>query len=154
MAIRDICNKSVICISADASIHDAAKTMRDKHVGDLVVVEENSVGQVPVGIVTDRDLVTIVLACDVPARDLTVADVMMKNPKVVFEGDGIFETTRRMKNAGVRRMPVVDESGSLSGLISVDDIYHMLAAEFFNLAQVPNRQINRERQEDYFAERF
>lgn len=154
MALRDICNKSVICINADASVQEAAKIMRDKHVGDLVVVEENSVGRIPVGIITDRDMVTIVLACDVPGKDLTVGDVMMKNPKVAFEGDGIFETTRRMKNAGVRRMPVVNESGSLCGMVSIDDIYHMLAAEFFNLAQIPNRQINRERREDYFSSRF
>lgn len=154
MPLRDICNKSVICINPDASVHEAAKLMRDEHVGDLVVTEETDDGRKPVGIVTDRDLVTMVLACDVPPTELTVADVMMKNPKVASEEDGVFEVTRRMKSAGIRRMPVVDESGALTGLVAIDDLYQMLATEFSNLAQVPNRQINRERQDDYYSSRF
>jgi CBS domain-containing protein len=154
MPLRDICNKSVICVTQDTSVHEAARLMRDRHVGDLVVTDDAAGGPVPVGIVTDRDLVTMVLACDISPTELTVSDVMMKNPKVAREGDGVFEVTRRMKTAGIRRMPVVDDQGFLVGMVAVDDLYQMLATEFNNLAQVPHRQINRERQEDYYSSRF
>lgn len=154
MPLRDICNKRVVCVTPDTSVHEAARLMRDRHVGDLVVTEDTSGAPVPVGIVTDRDLVTMVLACDVSPAELTVSDVMMRNPKVAREVDGVFEVTNRMKAAGIRRMPVVDDNGALVGMVAVDDLYQMLATEFSNLAQVPHRQIRRECQEDYYSSRF
>src|SRR5690606_5271124 len=96
MPLREICNKSVICIKPSVSVHEAAKMMRDEHVGDLVVVEEDEFGRKPIGMVTDRDLVTMVLACDVPPTELTVADVMIKNPEVASDEDGVFKLTQRM----------------------------------------------------------
>lgn len=154
MAVRDICNKNVVCIEPSASVFEAARLMRDKHVGDLVVTKEDAALKIPIGIVTDRDLVTMVLACDIPATELTVEDIMMKNPKLAREEDGVYELTQRMKAAGVRRMPVVDQFGTLTGLVAIDDLYQILAQEFSNLADVPQQQIHQESRDDYYVSRF
>ncbi|MFB6260278.1 MAG: CBS domain-containing protein, partial [Thiohalorhabdaceae bacterium] len=72
MAIGEYCNREVVITDRSHSIREAAKLMRDHHVGDLVVVAEKSgAKRTPVGIVTDRDLVLGVLAQDVGLDEVT-----------------------------------------------------------------------------------
>ncbi len=62
MAVGEICNREVVIAEKTLSVVDAAQLMRTHHVGDLVVVEERAGRRLPVGIVTDRDIVVEVVA--------------------------------------------------------------------------------------------
>lgn len=146
MTIGKICNRETIIITTDRTIVDAARLMRDQHVGDLVVVEELSGRRIPVGILTDRDLVVEILAKEISLGAVTVGDVMTREPLTARETDSIYDTMQRMRAKGVRRIPVVDAGGSLVGIVAVDDFLDLLSDELTALARVVTREQARERQ--------
>lgn len=127
MSVENVCSYNVVTIAPDASVGEAARSMREHHVGDVVVAERKDGLMKPVGIVTDRDLVVEVLAEDVPPDELKVMDVMSSSLLVVSEDNGLEYTLRQMHEAGVRRAPVVDSRGELVGVLSVDDIIDYVA---------------------------
>jgi CBS domain-containing protein len=146
MSIGEICNRETVFATKDSSIQQAAQLMREHHVGDLVVVEETAGRRIPVGILTDRDLVIEILAKDVNAKNVTVGDVMSNELMTARESDGLYETMQRMRAKGVRRVPVVDASGALVGIVTVDDLLDLLADELTALARLLSREQAREHQ--------
>jgi len=145
MAIGDICTRDTVFTTRDSSIAAAAGLMREHHVGDLVVVEEKGGRRIPVGILTDRDLVIEILAKGVDMNSLTVGDLMIEDLVTARESDGLYETIQRMRAKGVRRVPVVDANNSLIGIVSVDDLLDLLADELSALARLVSREQARER---------
>jgi CBS domain-containing protein len=107
---------------------EAAKLMRENHVGSLVV-SKNSYGRKPVGIVTDRDMVVEVLAEDLDYRTLTVGEIMGDKLVIAKESDDTLETLKLMRASGVRRIPVVTDKGDLAGIVTVDDLLEIVAEE-------------------------
>ena len=146
MTIGKICNRETVIITADRGIVEAARLMRDEHVGDLVVVEEVSGRRLPVGILTDRDLVVEILAKEIDLAAVTVGDIMTREPITARESDSIYDTMQRMRAKGVRRIPVVDTGGTLVGIVAVDDFLDLLSDELTALARVVTREQARERQ--------
>jgi CBS domain-containing protein len=140
MPIGEICNREVVVSFPKESAVEAAKLMRQYHVGDLVIVEDGNGKRVPVGIVTDRDLVVEVMATEVDPAQFTVADLMSRDLLTAREDDGIFETIQRMRIHGVRRVPVVDKTGALMGIMSIDDLFSLLAEEMTELARLTSRE--------------
>ena len=145
MSIGDICNRDTVFTTRDSSVAAAAQLMREQHVGDLVVVEERSGRRVPVGILTDRDLVVEILAKQVDMGAVTVGDVMSSELVTARESDELYDTMQRMRAKGVRRVPVVDAAGALAGIVSVDDFLDLLADELTALARLVSRGQARER---------
>jgi len=133
MSIGEICNRDVVVIEREATIQEAARLMRQYHVGDLVVTREREGVRVPVGIVTDRDIVVEVLGEGVDIDSVSVSDIMSDNLLTAHESDNLWECLQRMRNAGVRRLPVVDERGALQGIVTADDLVELLSD---GLAQV------------------
>jgi CBS domain-containing protein len=133
MSVGEICNREVIIINKGQTIAEAADLMREYHVGSLVVVEEGETGRVPVGILTDRDIVVEIIAKNVAYEKLIVGDVMTFDPATVRESDGISETLKLMRSRGVRRIPVVDDKGALTGIITTDDFLDLLAEELSDI---------------------
>lgn len=80
----------------DATVADAAKLMRDHHVGILVVADPNDAAQRPVGIVTDRDLVVEIMAMDIDPHDVTVGEIMAPSLVIARENEDIREALERM----------------------------------------------------------
>jgi CBS domain-containing protein len=103
--------------------------MRERNVGCLVVVEPaGSIGgETPIGLLTDRDIVTKVIVLDGDPRSLVVDDVMTRHPLMVWAGASLEEVLQRMRTADVRRVPVIDERGRLAGILALDDIFEHLA---------------------------
>jgi predicted transcriptional regulator len=99
---------------------------------------------VPVGIVTDRDIVIEVIATSLPLSDFTVGDIMSPQLISVQEKEGIVETIRLMRVNGIRRIPVINQDGGLEGIVSADDILDLLAEEITELAKVAPREQARE----------
>jgi len=140
----ELCNREVVTATAEMSIQEAARLMRDNHVGCLIVVKENG-GQVePAGILTDRDIVIELIAKGVPIDDVTVGDVMSFAVLKVTEAETVFETAQRMRSRGVRRVPVVSTSGALVGVLALDDILSLLAEELSLLARLTQREAEQE----------
>lgn len=140
MPIGELCNRDVVFGTRDNTVAEAAELMRHHHVGDLVVVEEKLGQRLPIGMLTDRDLVVEVLAKNVAINDVTVGDLMSVGLVVARETDGVYETIQLMRSKGVRRLPVVGQKGELVGIISVDDLLELLAEEIAGLARLVSRE--------------
>lgn len=144
MPVGEICNREVVIAERALAVAEAAQRMRQYHVGDLVVVEEREGGRVPVGIVTDRDIVVEVVAAGVDPGTLVVGDIMGPGVATVRESEGLFETLRYMRDQGVRRMPVVGADGTLVGILTLDDLLGLLAEELAELARLVSHERRRE----------
>ncbi|MCL1886669.1 MAG: CBS domain-containing protein [Betaproteobacteria bacterium] len=145
MQIGHICTTNTVTCSPETTVLEAAKMMRKNHVGTLVVVEEINGMRVPQGIVTDRDIVVIVLAEGLDPKSIKVTDIMKAELMTAVVTEDVFETVERMRYKGVRRIPIVDKHGGLAGIVSVDDIWKFLAKEVTELAEVTTRQQTREK---------
>ena len=117
-------------------VAEAAAQMRDQHVGNLVVVEPRGGALVPVGILTDRDIVVGVIAKGISPDALTVGDAMTREMLTVREDSSLEFALREMRRYGVRRAPVVRANGDLVGIIAVDDILQHLAVQLGRLADL------------------
>jgi CBS domain-containing protein len=136
MDVNLICNHNVATIGQSQGVLDAAALMREEHVGNLIVVETRANAQVPVGILTDRDIVVGVIAKRVAPDEVTVGDAMTRNPLTVREDASIEFALREMRRHGVRRAPVVRANGDLVGVIAVDDIIEHIAKQLSSLAEL------------------
>lgn len=136
MIVGNICKTEVITITADQTVAAAAHLMREKHVGLLVVVDCGEVKPdlKPVGVLTDRDIVTAVIAKDADARALKVGDVMTRHPVLAGEANSLEGTLRFMREAGVRRAPVIGGRGQLTGILSLDDVIAGFATQLTDVA--------------------
>jgi CBS domain-containing protein len=144
MTIGEICTRTVIIASRETLITEGARLMRERHTGDIIVTDEIGGVRIPVGIVTDRDLVMEVLAQEVPPEKVSLGDIMTLSPAIAKERDGIFETIQRMRSVGARRMPIVDDSGALVGIISLDDLIELIADELRALVGLMREERRRE----------
>jgi CBS domain-containing protein len=136
MSVNLICNHNVVTIERGKSIRDAAESMRREHVGDLIVVEQRDIRHVPVGILTDRDIVVSVVARGGRPDDVTVGDAMSTRMLSVNKDNGIEFALREMRRHGVRRAPVVGDGGELIGVLSIDDVIDHLAVQLGHIAGV------------------
>ncbi len=146
MNVGEICSRIVVVAESGTPVQQAAKLMRDHHIGALVVTEGGAGALRPIGIVTDRDLVVEVVAADVDYRTLTVGDIMSERPATLNETAGLFETIAQMRGRGVRRLVVVDAKEQLLGIVAMDDLIPVLAEELSALAQAIRVEQRREAQ--------
>lgn len=144
MPIGEICNREVVVVRRNDSVLEAARVMRQHHVGDVLVVDDKEGERIPVGIVTDRDLVVEVMAAEVNTAAISVGDVMAPNLVTVRENTGVFEAIQYMRGKGVRRMPVVRDSGGLIGILTLDDLFELLAEEMFELSKLVRNEQKKE----------
>jgi CBS domain-containing protein len=145
MLLKDICTPDVICCAPGTTIADVARLMRDRHVGDVVVVDDPQDDRTPLGIVTDRDIVVGVLAQDLDPATTRVNSVMRKPVVIAGESEDTAEVLTRMRTNGVRRLPVVGDGGALVGIVTLDDLLGVVVEEATTLLQVVSRGQNRER---------
>ena len=136
MSVGEICNREVIVIQRDETIVEAAKLMRQYHVGAVIVIEKRNGLQVPVGIVTDRDLVVEILATELDENVITVGDIMVPEVFTIKENAASYEAIELMRRKTIRRLPVVNESGELVGILTLDDALQLLSEELLDLAKL------------------
>ena len=147
MTAGEYCNREVIITEQTTSIFEAAVLMRHHHVGDLVVVGKQAEKTLPIGIVTDRDLVIEVVAQKIEPDSLSVKDIMSTDLISVEEKETLLDTLEIMQKKSVRRVLVVSEDGSLQGLLSSDDIIELIAEAMNNLTKLVKRGMTREEKE-------
>jgi predicted transcriptional regulator len=136
MPIGDICVRDTITCNRDTKIHQVLQLMRQHHVGSVVVTEDHNGKQVPVGIITDRDIVTSVVAVRLDPTIFSVGDLVIRQIVTVQEDCAVFEAIQEMCKHGVRRLPVVNQEGTLAGIVAVDDLIGFLAGEMSALSKL------------------
>lgn len=129
--LNEVINRNVITISPSSPVSEAAYIMMNEDIGALVVMSEND--KKPVGMVTDRDLVISVMAERRSPDEVTVEQVMTKDPVIIDEDTDIFDMLRKLSKHSIRRLPVT-ERGKLTGIVSVDDLIVVVATELVNVA--------------------
>ena len=144
MAVGEICSREVVFARRGESLRVAAQLMREKHVGALAVVDERNGDRIPVGIITDRDIVIAVVAKGLDADTLLVGEAMSTDLVTARESDGVSECIAKMRAKGVRRVPVVDARDALVGIVSADDFLDLLAEELSGLARMIASEQRRE----------
>jgi len=144
MPISEICNREVIIVQPGNTVLEAAQLMRQHHVGDVIVVDDRDGVRIPLGVVTDRDLVVEIMATELDPASITVGDIMVPELASVAEDNGVFESIQYMRAKGVRRLPVVDKRGGLVGILTLDDLLELLAEELLELATLVKREQKKE----------
>jgi CBS domain-containing protein len=144
MTVGEICKRPVVTADSDETIVQAARRMRDRHVGDLVVVDK--AGR-PVGMLTDRDIVVSAVAQSPDKLAvLIVGDVMSADVVTVREAQPIDDALKLMRSNGVRRLPVVSAGGQVDGLVALDDILEVMSTELGALVGLVAREQRHERE--------
>ncbi|MBN2429007.1 MAG: CBS domain-containing protein [Deltaproteobacteria bacterium] len=133
MKTGEFCNREVVIASQDLTVLEAAKLMRQYHVGNVVVVEKKENRSVPVGIFTDRDIVIELLAKDIDPALFSIGEVMTFELTTAWENDDIIDTVKKMKLRGIRRIPVVDEKGFLTGILALEDVIELVTEQLSDL---------------------
>lgn len=140
MLVSALCQLDVACCGLQTTVLEAASLMRHKHVGDLVVLSNDAEDRIPLGIITDRDIVLEVLGAGRDPAKTIVGDIIRRPVVLVNQNDDAGQVLDQMQTHGVRRIPVVDHQGRLSGIITADDLFKSLAADANRLAETITRQ--------------
>ena len=135
MQIKDIYTPEVVCCPRDADVSAAAALMRHSHVGAIVVVNSLEQDRTPIGVITDRDLVVEVLAEGLDPSKTHVATLARKPVVIAHETEDVDTVIERMRTHGVRRMPIVDHTGAVAGIVTLDDLLAHIVGEAAALVQ-------------------
>lgn len=123
--------RSVVTCDEGAPIGDAARKLRDERVGCVIVTRQGY----PAGVLTDRDLTLRVLAEGRNPQTTRVSDVVTFDPITINENDGIETAAARMRDHGIRRLPIVDGAGNVVGIVTADDLMILLGRELADLCE-------------------
>lgn len=141
----EICVREVVFADPGMMLGEAARLMRTHHVGSLVVVDERSPQErTVVGMVTDRDIATAVVAADRDPHAFRVGDIMSKDVLTAREQDSVLDLLAAMRRKKVRRLPVTGARGELLGLVTMDDVLGLVAEQMQALAEAVGASQRRE----------
>ncbi len=140
MNLKNLGQKYVVTVTTETSLEDTARLMRENHVGDVVVVEKKGDRKLPVGILTDRDIVMATIALGAPVTPLAAGDIMTTDIVTVGENESLNNLIDLMKERGVKRVPIVNSERGLVGIIALEDVMALLSRELAALAEVGRRQ--------------
>jgi CBS domain-containing protein len=136
MPIGEICNREIVVVWRNDTALEAYRLMRQHHIGNVFVVDERNGVQVPVGIINDCDLIMEIMAPELDGTAIRAGDIMSPELVTVKESTGIFEAIQYMRRKAVRRLPIVNESGGLVGILTLPDLLELLSEELLEIAKL------------------
>jgi CBS domain-containing protein len=116
-SVRDVMTPNPWSIAAGASVLDAARIMRERAIGDVIVLENNRL----CGILTDRDIVVRALAEGADPATTKVGDICSRELTTVAPTTSVAQAVHIMRSKAIRRLPVVEEEGRVVGIVSLGD---------------------------------
>ncbi len=143
MKVKDLCTLDTQIIEKNETAQAAALAMQEAKVGSLVVVDTLPNGDLPIGIITDRDIALRVASQDVRPSMLVVADFVSETLLTVRGKEDVYDVLGKMRQKSVRRVPVVDKTGFLIGIISIDDILEFLVGELKEMTSIMKHEPER-----------
>ncbi|MFC7010038.1 CBS domain-containing protein [Halalkalicoccus salilacus] len=129
MPVGDLGPDEVVTASPDSDLEEITQTLDSENVGAIVITEDDT----PAGIVTDRDAALAIHQHD-DVASVSVEDVMTEDPATIQEDAEAIEISRAIGEHDVRRFPVVDEDGSLTGIVTLDDLIATIGEQLDNVA--------------------
>jgi CBS domain-containing protein len=136
MNLKDMMHGEAVTTLPSAPVTIAAQLMELRNVGSVIVVQDGK----PVGILTDRDIVVRVVSREHDPREMLVEQVMTREPTVLRQELGLYETLEAIKGAQARRFPVVDGTGALVGVVSLDDLVPLISKELGDITSIISRE--------------
>ena len=136
MSAGRICSRDLDTVSYEENVLDAARRMRDRQVGTVIVVDDMR----PVGILTDRDLTVRVLAAGLDPQATRVSAVMTPSPTTIREDESIEAAVGYMRAGRFRRLPVVGRDERVLGILALDDVLELVAGELADIGQLIKRE--------------
>jgi CBS domain-containing protein len=130
--------RAVVTATLDDTAYSVAARMRDQHVGCVVVVRDGH----PVGMLTDRDIVLRVVAEGLDPRTVLVSSIVTYDAVTVGRTDGFETVMRTMREHGVRRVPIIDEAGRITGIVTADDLVTLLGRELSALGEAISSNVD------------
>jgi CBS domain-containing protein len=121
MQVKEVMTADPACCISETGLQEVAGMMVDHDCGEIPVVEDQET-RLPIGVITDRDIVCRTVAQGLNPLDLTVADCMTKPCVTVTPEMSIQECSKIMEDHKIRRVPVVDADGSCCGIVALADI--------------------------------
>ena len=137
MGLVKCCREQVVAVSPDTPAVEVARIMGEKNVGSVVIVTGDNR---PVGVITDRDLVVRIMAHGIDPGENRAGEIPDRDVVTFPDSMGIYEAIQKMTAEGIRRMPVVDDTGGLIGIVTMDDIIQMLGEEMAAIAKNIEKQ--------------
>ena len=129
MPVGDLGPDDVVTASPDSELGEITDTLDSENVGAVVITEDNA----PVGIITDRDAALAIHQHD-DVASVSVEDVMTTDPATIQEDEEAIEISRAIDEHDVRRFPVVDENGTLTGIVTFDDLVATIGEQLDNVS--------------------
>jgi CBS domain-containing protein len=126
MSVASVCRRDVETARPAETAAEVARRMTVRRVGSVVVVDEQSR---PMGILSDRDITTRVVAGGRDPQCTPIIDVMSPMPTTVLENTSIENALGHMRVGHLRRLPVVNGMDRVVGIVTLDDILRLLAEE-------------------------
>jgi CBS domain-containing protein len=144
MRVGEVCSRDVRLVNRNQALVDAARDMLAFHVGALIVIDPWDAVHRPIGILTDRDIVRGQLKRAADLYCLTVGEVMTPNPLALTADMDVSAAIEALNAKAVRRAPVLDRSGAVIGIVTLDDLLPELAEELRSLASLMGAQARHE----------
>ena len=129
MPVGDLGPDEVVTASPDSDLEEITETLDSENVGAIIITEDDT----PAGIVTDRDAALAIHQHD-DVASVSIEDVMTEDPATIQEDAEAIEISRAIDEHDVRRFPVVDENGSLTGIVTLDDLIATIGEQLDNVA--------------------
>lgn len=130
MKLSETFRSEVVTVQPEETIRAAAEKMKEKNVGAVVVVKSGKVA----GIVSDRDI-ALKVALGKATSETPVSSIMTTNVLTIWDDQGVFNATQYLRGRKVRRLPIIDRQEKLVGMLTLDDLFALLARELLNIAQ-------------------
>ena len=131
--LRDFATAMVAVAETETTALVAAQLMRKHHVGALVLVDALEKAM-PVGIVTDRDLILALMAEGLDPEIITAGDIMSAPLVTASPEMDAMDAVQLMRTNRLRRLVIVDDAGRLTGIVTMEDLLELLTRELAALA--------------------
>lgn len=145
--VGSVASPIVVTAAPETTAVEAARLMRQHHVGSLVVIDSGAASGKPLGIVTDRDLVLAVMAEGLDASVFTVGDIMSRELATVAADATVLVGIERLRERRLRRLVVLDSVGRVVGVAAFEDLLEAVVGQLGTLAQALRAARDRERHE-------
>jgi CBS domain-containing protein len=142
MSLTELTQKQVYTVQPADTVARAARLMCDHSVGALVITDET--GVTPLGVITDRDLVWMI-AEGLDPRVAEVGQFVHAPLHTARVTDSLSEVMHKMREHGVRRLPIVDQEARLIGMVALDDVLVLLGRELADAAGAITGELAHER---------
>jgi CBS domain-containing protein len=131
LAVEQLAKKNLVTANPDESVRTVVRRMTDKRVGAVLIAEDGKL----IGIFSERDALTRVLAQGLDPASTRVADVCTPDPVTVSHSASVGECAQLAKERRIRHLPVVDDDGQAYGIVSVRDFLRLVVSELEELIE-------------------